>query len=192
MGIEVIKPSQAEMDKCIARFSNLVPCNSGLPDMDLLPDCSRTFYNVLGFQPPLGADQYSPFGNMAPALVTHIRAGFGMAYIGAKPGCGVLMHTHDSVETFIVMHGTWLLEWELDSGTQGVILEPLDFVACPIGVNRRFECLETGAGREEGLMLGVIGGEMPAVEISPNGIQRLIAAGAVLGTGAGASMAIAG
>lgn len=192
MAIDVIKPSSAEMDKCIARFGDLVRCNSGLPDMDLLPDCSRTFLNVLGFQQPLGEGQFSPFGDRAPALVTHIRAGFGMAYIGAKPGCGVLMHTHDTVETFIVMHGKWLMEWELESGTEGMILEPLDFVACPVGVNRRFECLEAGAGHEEGLMLGVIAGDMPAVEIAPEGIQRLIAAGAVLGPSGAAMMGIAG
>ena len=177
MAIEVIKPSNAEMDKCIARFGNLIRCNSGLPDMDLLPDCSRTFLNVLGFQPPIGEDQFSPFGNMAPALVTHIRAGFGMAYIGAKPGCGVLMHTHDTVEAFIVIHGKWLVEWELDTGTGGRTLEPLDFIACPIGLHRRFQCVDAGDGRAEGVLLGIISGDSPAVEISPEGAKRLVEAG---------------
>ncbi len=178
MSIEVIRPSRAEMHKCVARFDALVRCETGVPDMELFDECRRTFLNVLGFrQPQQGQGQFSPFGNMAPAAVTHIRAGFGMAYIAAKPGCGVLMHTHDTVETFIVMHGTWRVEWELDSGTEGVVLEPLDFIACPIGLQRRFECVDAGEGHAEGLLLGVIAGDRPAVEISPAGARRLVEAG---------------
>lgn len=177
MAITVIQPTRAEMAKCVARFSDLVPCNTGVVDMGLLPESERTFLNVLGFSQPKGEGQFSPFGDLAPAAVTHLRAGFGMAFIGAKAGCGVLMHTHDTVETFMVMHGQWKVEFELDSGTEGVTLEPLDFIACPIGAQRRFECIDAGAGREEGLLLGVIGGDAPAVEISPGGIEALIQAG---------------
>ncbi len=178
MAIKVIHPSRAQMDQCVARFGALTRCDTGVPDMELFDECRRTFLNVLGFrQPEAGQGQFSPFGNMAPAAVTHVRAGFGMAYIAAKPGCGVLMHTHDTVETFIVMHGTWKVEWELDTGTEGVTLGPLDFIACPIGLQRRFECTAAGEGRSEGLLLGVIGGDAPAVEISPAGAQRLIEAG---------------
>lgn len=176
MAVTVIKPSRAEMDRSVARFSDLVRCNTGLPDM-ALPECQRTFLNVLGFSQPGGEGQFSPFGDLAPAAISHVRAGFGMAFVAAKPGCGVLMHTHDTVETFMVMHGTWKLEWELDSGTEAVTLAPLDFIACPIGVQRRFECIDAGPGRDEGLLLGIIGGDAPAAEISPEGVQRLIEAG---------------
>lgn len=176
MAINVVQPSRDEMTKCVARFSDLTRCETGLPDMQL-PDCRRTFLNVLGFSQPKGAGQLSPFGDLAPAAITHLRAGFGLAFIAAKPGCGVLMHTHDTVETFMVMHGKWNLEWELDSGTEAVTLGPLDFIACPTGVQRRFECVDAGAGRVEGLLLGVIAGDAPAAEISPEGIQRLVDAG---------------
>ena len=176
MAITVNQPSRDEMTKSIARFSELTRCNTGLPDM-VLPDCQRTFLNVLGFSQPKGEGQFSPFGDLAPAAISHVRAGFGMAFVAAKPGCGVLMHTHDTVETFMVMHGKWKLEWELENGTEAVMLGPLDFIACPIGVQRRFECVEAGPGREEGLLLGVIGGDAPAAEISAAGIRRLIDAG---------------
>ncbi|MFN0163732.1 MAG: hypothetical protein ACKVQQ_21070 [Burkholderiales bacterium] len=177
MAIQVTQPARAEMARCVARFKDLVPCNTGVVDMGLLPESERTFLNVLGFSQPKGDGQFSPFGDMAPAAITHIRAGFGMAFIGAQAGRGVLMHCHDTVETFMVMHGTWKVEWELDSGTEGVTLGPLDFIACPVGVQRRFECVDAGPGRQEGLLLGVIGGDAPAVEISPQGIERLIEAG---------------
>ncbi len=176
MPITVTQPSRDEMTRSVARFSDLTRCNTGLPDM-ALPDCQRTFLNVLGFSQPKGEGQFSPFGDLAPAAISHVRAGFGMAFVAAKPGCGVLMHTHDTVETFMVMHGKWKVEWELAGGTEGVMLEALDFIACPIGVQRRFECLDAGAGRDEGLLLGIIGGDAPAAEISPEGVKRLIDAG---------------
>ena len=176
MAITVTQPARDEMIKSIARFSDLTRCNTGLPDM-ALPDCQRTFLNVLGFSQPKGAGQFSPFGDLAPAAISHVRAGFGLAFVAAKPGCGVLMHTHDTVETFMVMHGKWKVEWELADGTEGVTLEALDFIACPVGVQRRFECLDAGAGRDEGLLLGIIGGDAPAAEISPEGVKRLVDAG---------------
>ena len=176
MAITVTQPSCDEMTRSVARFSDLTRCNTGLPDM-ALADCQRTFLNVLGFSQPKGDGQFSPFGDLAPAAISHVRAGFGLAFVAAKPGCGVLMHTHDTIETFMVMHGKWKVEWELASGTEGVTLEPLDFIACPIGVQRRFECLDAGAGRDEGLLLGIIGGDAPAAEISPEGIRRLVDAG---------------
>lgn len=176
MAINVIQPARAEMAKCVARFADLKRCSTGLPDM-LLPDCERTFLNVMGFAQPKEEGQFSPFGDLAPAAITHVRAGFGLAFIAAKSGCGVLMHNHDTVETFMVMHGRWKVEWELDVGTEGLMLDPLDFIACPVGAQRRFECIETGPGKEEGLLLGVIGGDMPAAEFSPGSIRRLLEAG---------------
>lgn len=176
MTIQTIKPTRADMERNVARFDKLVRCRTGLPDMQL-PDCQRTFLNVLGFEQPKGEGQYSPFGDLAPAAITHIRAGFGLAFVSAKPGCGVLMHNHDTVETFMVMGGKWKLEWELDSGTEAVILNRLDFIACPIGVQRRFECVEAEPGKPEGLLLGIIGGDEPAAEISPEGVRRLVEAG---------------
>jgi mannose-6-phosphate isomerase-like protein (cupin superfamily) len=180
MAIEVLRPARAEMDRCVARFDSLTRCETGVPDMELFDECRRTFLNVLGFNQPMeGEGQFSPFGNMAPAAVTHVRAGFGMAFIAAKPGCGVLMHTNDTVETFVVIQGAWKVEWELDTGTEGVTLGPLDFIACPIGLQRRFECTAAGESQSEGLLLGIIGGDAPAVEISPAGAQRLIDAGGI-------------
>ena len=87
------------------------------------------------------------------------------------------MHTHDTVETFMVISGKWKLEWESDVGAEYTILEPLDFMACPIGVQRRFECVESAPGQDEGLILGMIAGESPAAEASPAAIHRLVEAG---------------
>jgi hypothetical protein len=87
------------------------------------------------------------------------------------------MRTHDSVECFLVISGKWKLEYELEVGNKYTILEPLDFIACPIGLERRFECLESAPGDDEGLMLGIVGGESPAAIGSAGSIQRMVDAG---------------
>ena len=65
----------------------------------------------------------------------------------------------------------------VELGTELVILEPQDFMACPIGVQRQFECVESAPGKEEGLLLGMIAGEAQAAEPSPAAIRRLVEAG---------------
>lgn len=63
-----------------------------------LPECKRAFYNVLGFSQPKGDCKFSPLGDRAKARVAHLTAGFGVSFIAAEPGKGVLMHTHDTAK----------------------------------------------------------------------------------------------
>jgi quercetin dioxygenase-like cupin family protein len=172
MPIAVVKSNAQEMERCVARFADLTRCSEGLPDMPL-PESKRTFLNVLGFEQPEGDGVYSPFGDKARARITHLKAGFGLAYVAAEPGKGVLMHTHDTVETFLVIKGRWKVEWECENGIEKKELAPLDFIACPIGVQRRFECTEAAEGEAEGLLLGIIGGDSPAAEYSPEANKRI-------------------
>ncbi len=43
--------SRADMMKRVARFNELKGSDGGLPDSKA-PQCERTLYNVIGFQPP--------------------------------------------------------------------------------------------------------------------------------------------
>ena len=172
MSIKVIKSSAQEMERSTARFADLTRCSEGLPDMGI-PESQRTFLNVLGFEQPKGDGAYSPFGDKARARITHVKAGFGLSYVAAEPGKGVLMHAHDTIETFLVINGRWKVEWECESGLETKELGPLDFIACPIGVQRRFECVEAAKGEREGLLLGIIGGDSPAAEYSPEATKRM-------------------
>jgi hypothetical protein len=61
-----------------------------------------------------------------------------------------------------------------------VILGPKDVVSFPIGVHRRFECVEAATGKPEGLLLAVIAGEAPEAEYSPEARQRMVEGGVVL------------
>ena len=173
MAIPVRTPSREEMFKGVARFTDLVRCRTGLPDMDL-PEGERTFLNVLGFdQPDEETGHTSPFGDAAPAAITHIRAGFGLSFLECEAGKGVLMHNHETIETFMCIEGVWRIEWEGDEGRDSTELQPFDFFACPIGVNRRFECLTPGAGKEVGLLLGIIAGDAPGAEFSEGSWERI-------------------
>jgi len=46
--------SRADMMRRVARFSELKGSDGGLPDSKA-PQCERTLYNVIGFQPPKDA-----------------------------------------------------------------------------------------------------------------------------------------
>jgi hypothetical protein len=58
-----------------------------------------------------------------------------------------------------------------------VILGPLDFIACPIGMEHRFECVEADPGKDEGLILTIVSGDSPAAIGAPASIRHLLDAG---------------
>lgn len=173
MTLPLSRLSRGEMLAGLARFKDLERCSTGLPDMQL-PEGQRTFLNVLGFEQPKPDEGYtSPFGDEARAAVHHVRAGFGVSFIECEPGKGVLMHNHETVETFMVVKGGWRIEWEGTEGNESVVLGPLDFFACPAGVRRRFACLEPAPGEPVGLLLGIVEGTAPAAEFSPEAWKRI-------------------
>lgn len=59
MTITVIKPERSNVLNCVARYDELNPVTTGLPDMHLA-NCQRTFLSVLGFEQPKGDVQHSP------------------------------------------------------------------------------------------------------------------------------------
>ena len=172
MTIPVHKPTREEMLACVARFDEVPHTDGGLPDA-AVEGYHRTFYNVLGFQQPEGAETYSPIGDEAKPHIGHLTPGFGIAYVAARPGQGVMKHTHDTNETFVVMAGTWTLRWEGDQGDDEVVLGPRDVISFPPGIQRQFICKTAAEGEQKGLLLGVIGGDTPGAEYSPESVKRL-------------------
>ena len=170
------KPSRDEVLACVARFDELPHTDGGLPDA-AVEGFHRTIYQVLGFQQPDGEETYSPIGDEAKPFITHLSPGFGIAYVAARPGQGVMMHTHDTNETFVVMAGTWRLRWEGDKGDDEVTLSPRDVISFPPGIQRQFICATAPEGEEKGLLLGVISGDTPGAEYSPESVDRLKAEG---------------
>lgn len=166
--------SRADMLKRVARFSKLKGSDGGLPDSPL-PECRRTLYAVIGFQPPQSdeASVTSPVGDDASSMpAIPIAEGFNLGYCKAKPGKGPLMHNHDTNETFIAMTGRWRCEWNEGSARQSVDLDPYDVISFPVGVARRFMNVTYSEPRKEHLLMFIIGGNEPQAEFTPLAMQR--------------------
>jgi len=172
--------SRADMLKRVARFKDLKGSDGGLPDSKM-PGCERTLYNVIGFQPPKGAGDAvtSPVGDDASRLAAiPISEGFNLGYCRAKPGCGPMMHNHDTNETFIPMTGVWRASWENEAGkVESVDLNPLDVVSFPPGAIRRFENVTPGDANQEAILMFVIGGDGPKAEFTDKAMEALERAG---------------
>src|SRR4030088_476130 len=153
-----------EMLKRVARFKDLKGSDGGLPDSNM-PGCERMLFNVIGFQPPKGEGGAvtSPVGDDAARLAAiKISEGFNLGYCRAKPGCGPMMHNHDTTETFIPLTGTWRASWENENGeVESVDLGPLDVVSFPPGMIRRIENVNEGDPNHDNDLTSVIGGDAP-------------------------------
>jgi len=166
--------SKKQMMKRVARFSRLKGSDGGLPDSPL-PECTRTLYAVIGFQPPKkrGRATTSPVGDDASSMpAIGIAEGFNLGYCKAKPGKGPLMHNHDTNETFIAMTGRWRCEWNEGKRKQHVDLNPYDVISFPVGVARRFMNVTYGEPNKEHLLMFIIGGNQPRAEFTPAAMRR--------------------
>jgi quercetin dioxygenase-like cupin family protein len=174
--------SRAEMMKRVAYFKDLKGSDGGLPD-SRMPGSIRKLYNVIGFQPPKGAEGAvtSPVGDDASRLAAiKISEGFNLGYCRAKPGNGPMMHNHDTNETFIPMTGKWRCSWENEQGeVEFVELGPLDVVSFPPGVSRRFENITPGDPEDEAILMFVIGGDAPRAEFTDKAMELIRAVGAL-------------
>jgi mannose-6-phosphate isomerase-like protein (cupin superfamily) len=167
---------RSEMMKRIARFSRLKGFDGGLPD-SRHPDCRRTLYNVIGFQPPKveRAGKQSPVGKRAARMAAiKISEGFNLGYCRALPGKGPMLHNHDTNETFICMTGVWRASWENEKGrVEHVDLKPLDVISFPAGASRRFMNLKKGPGGKRAVLMFVIGGNAPSAEFTRESMGEL-------------------
>ena len=167
---------RSEMMKRVARFSKLKGFDGGLPDSEH-PDCRRTLYNVIGFQPPKTErdGKQSPVGEKAARMAAiKVSEGFNLGYCRALPGKGPMLHNHDTNETFICMTGVWRAAWENDKGrVEHVDLKPLDVISFPPGASRRFMNLKKGPGGKRGVLMFVIGGNAPSAEFTSESMDEL-------------------
>lgn len=172
--------SRKDMMKRVARFSKLKGFDGGLPDSNM-PECKRTLFNVIGFQPPKGekGGMQSPVGAQAARMAAiKISEGFNLGYCKALPGKGPMLHNHDTNETFIAMTGTWRASWENEKGKlEHVDLAPLDVISFPPGANRRFMNVTKGSKTKESVLMFVIGGNAPRAEFTRESMAALAKAG---------------
>jgi mannose-6-phosphate isomerase-like protein (cupin superfamily) len=144
-----------QMQKRVARFDQLKYPPDRYPDSKL-PGNERKNYLVVGTG--LIVD-----GGKEPMSAIEISEGFQMSYVKAKPGNGPKLHNHDTNETFVAIQGKWRVIWGLGEA-HSVDLDELDVCAVPPFVPRRFICLTTQAGADEGVLLTVQPGNVAKVE----------------------------
>lgn len=173
MALPSARFDREQMMQRVARFSELTGYDGGLPDSQY-PGCERTLYNVIGFQPPEGEGIVSPVGAQAAALAgIRVQEGFNVGYAECEIGKGPLMHNHDTNETFIPMTGRWRFEWEVDGRVEAIELGPLDAIAMPVGVNRRFVNVTQGKPGDKHILMGIIAGNSPGAEFSEGAMAML-------------------
>lgn len=167
--------TREEMMARIAFFSDLTGSKGGLPDSPL-PECERELINVIGFRPPTdeGGARTSPVGgDSSRAAAIPIDEGFNLGFARAKPGCGPLMHNHDTNETFMPVTGRWRCSWNEGEAEEHVEVGPCDVVSFPPGVARRFMNVSYDEPEKEHVLLFIIAGNQPKAEFTPLAMQRV-------------------
>jgi mannose-6-phosphate isomerase-like protein (cupin superfamily) len=159
--------SRAEMMTRVARFKNLKGFRDGLQD-SALPECEKTVFNVLGFQIPEGAGMggvNSPAGQQASAnAAIKISEGFNLGFVRTR---------HDTNETFVVISGRWLVQWNEGEAMESLEVGPMDVISFPAGCARRFENATHDEPDAEHMLLFVVGGNGPQNEFTPRSMERV-------------------
>jgi hypothetical protein len=163
-----------EMRVRIAKFSELKGSLGGFPD-SYLPGCEREIMNVIGFQPPESDQRYvSPMGaDASEKAAIPISEGFNLGLARCKPGCGPLMHNHDTNETFTPITGRWRCGWNEGEAYECVEVGPYDVVSFPPGLARNFVEVTNDEPDQQYLLLFVVAGNAPKAEFTP-GAQAII------------------
>ena len=168
--------TREEMMRRVARFKDLKGFSDGLQD-SALPECHKTVFNVIGFQTPEEAGVggvNSPVGqNASMNAAIKISEGFNLGFVRTVPGKGVLMHNHDTNETFVVMSGKWRVQWNEGKDMESLDIGPLDVISFPAGCARRFENITNEEPGTEHMLLFVIGGDGPQNEFTPSSMKRV-------------------
>ena len=96
-----------------------------------------------------------------------------MGFTKCEPGCGPLMHNHDTNETFMPVTGRWRCAWNEGDEYEFIDAGPCDVISSPPGVMRRFECIETPEGEQTALIMFVVAGDAPANEFNETARTRM-------------------
>ena len=144
------KQTHESMSKRVMRFSELK--KHGIPVMfidSLLPGHWRMNYAVIG-----DTASENPDFHVQRMITDSHRYQIGMAW--APPGCGPAWHTHDYIESFFILKGTWRFHWgnsDNPADEEGYFdLGEWDMISLPPGMYRSFEYI----GEEIGWFFAVL------------------------------------
>lgn len=165
---EITVMSQAEMRARIALFAEQTP-DKNLMITQSIPGMQRDIYSIIG-------PGVSEKDATRPAIADS--TGFNVAYVGAAPGNASGLHSHEEVEVFIPISGTWSVFWNEEEAREEVVLGPIDCISVPGGVMRAFR----NVGDDYAHLLVIIGSTENAAVTRPKAIlDAAKAAGVTLG-----------
>jgi len=144
MGSKVV--TKDEMVKRVARFKDLTPSARPLVDA-VLPQFQREIFQIIGGGVTEDASIRAP--------ITAVE-GFHLSIVKAGPKKGTGLHNHKTVEVFVVLTGTWSVQWG-DDGENELTLGPWDVISIPTGIMRGFR----NDSADEAHLLAIVGGDDP-------------------------------
>ena len=140
--MDEITISKEEMLKRVARFKEMKSSRQAYLDTRIEAH-ERDTFNVIG----RGVTE-------DPTLdptITDARY-CGITYIGAEPGKGAALHSHETIEIFVPLTGKWVAYWG-EEDQQEIEIDQFDVVSFPPGVLRGFR----NAGDSYAYLMAIIG-----------------------------------
>ena len=144
--------SKKEMLNRVSFFNNLKPLpiqmDKNIPQEGKDIVYARELLSIIGLE---DKKHNTPINQNAPIKGA---AGITMTIAKCPPGQGPGLHNHQSTyETFTVLRGVFLVEWN-DDGSESVELNEFDTISVPPGVCRSFKNIS----KEDGLLQVIISG----------------------------------
>lgn len=147
--MKTIDISPAEMDRRVARFSELRPYKDTQNDAKGIPPEAMEMMSAKHVFPVMAPEGWIGRNAIAPVKGA---PGLTVSLAQCPPGDSPGLHAHEtSVENFFCVQGRFEISWG-DAGEHSLILEPNDFVSVPPGVARNF----TNISNETGMLLVMI------------------------------------
>lgn len=135
-----------EMRQRVAVWKNLK--SSSMPLVDaVLPQFNREIFNIIG----RGVTEDATMEVAIPDA-----RDFHMAIIKAGPGKGTGLHTHETLEVFMPLTGTWSVQWG-DDGENELTIGEWDVISIPTKIMRGFR----NDSPHEAVLLSILGGTDP-------------------------------
>ena len=138
--------TKEEMLARVARFKDLTPSARPLVDA-VLPQFQREIFQIIGGGVTEDASIRAPITAVEGFHLSIVKA-------GSKKGTG--LHNHKTVEVFVVLTGTWSVQWG-DDGENELTLGPWDVISIPTGIMRGFR----NDSADEAYLLAIVGGDDP-------------------------------
>ncbi len=141
--MKTVDISEEEMGRRTARFDKLKPYKQTQNDAQGIPPEAMEKVSAKSVYPVMSPEGWAGRNSIAPVKGA---PGITISLAESPPGDNPGLHAHENtVENFFCVRGRFEISWG-DNGEHSTILEPLDFISVPPGVNRNFKNISDETG----------------------------------------------